>query len=243
MARLSRSVTDMAWDNTWPPATLLGWLSPATRAGLLTAGRPVSYPAHHFVLRQGDPGRHVLLLLDGLVKVVTTAEGGYEALLAIRVGGDLIGEMAALDAKPRSASAVTCSPLRARLITHAELATLLNRYGDVAIAIARVVSERLRWANRRRVDFGARDAPSRVRRVLVDLVASHGRQIGAGWDLGVALSQEELASLAGVSLASVQKVLQELARAGLVERHYRRIVVRDLAGLRTAAQMIGEIPY
>jgi hypothetical protein len=57
----------------WPLATLLGRLRPVARVALLQIGTPVGYSAERVILRQGDSDQHVVLLLDGLVKVTTVA--------------------------------------------------------------------------------------------------------------------------------------------------------------------------
>ncbi|MFC5060203.1 Crp/Fnr family transcriptional regulator, partial [Saccharothrix xinjiangensis] len=94
-------------DLVWPGNTLLGRLRENTRQELLNIGTVVRYTADREVIEQDAKDTHALLLLDGVVKVQTTDETGDTALLAIRSAGDLVGEMAALDQKPRSATVVT----------------------------------------------------------------------------------------------------------------------------------------
>jgi CRP-like cAMP-binding protein len=82
--------------------------------------------------------------------------------------------------------------------------------------------DRLREADRRRAEFGAADAPSRIARLLVE-VADH--------DGLVALTQEELAAMAGTSRESVARALAELRAGGLVTTERRRIAILDREGL------------
>ncbi|MEW2379935.1 cyclic nucleotide-binding domain-containing protein [Micromonospora sp. NPDC047812] len=51
-----------------------------------------------------------MLLEEGLTKVTVSLPDGRAALLALRVGGDLVGEVSALNDRPRSASVTTCGP-------------------------------------------------------------------------------------------------------------------------------------
>ncbi|PSL55043.1 Cyclic nucleotide-binding domain-containing protein, partial [Saccharothrix carnea] len=88
--------TTMTQDPGWPSNSLLGRLRDNTRQELLNIGTVVRYTADREVIEQDAKDTHVLLLLDGVVKVQTTDETGDTALLAIRVAGDLVGEMAAL---------------------------------------------------------------------------------------------------------------------------------------------------
>ena len=222
-------------DRRWPPTTLLGRVAPPLRIALLSVGTEIEGAGNRPIIRQGDPLGHAYLLIDGVVKVVVRDKNGKEALLDIRVGGDLVGEMAALDGTSRSADVVPCGPLVARVIKRAELIDLLTRQGDLAIEVARMISQRLRWANRRRLDFTAHAAQTRVARVLIEVIDTYGRRNGSVWELGVPLTQAEIAQLAGSRLRTVESALRRLATEDIVRRHYRGIEVTDLNRLRSIA--------
>ena len=220
----------------WPAATFLGRLRPPTRELLLRVGTAVEYPANRVILRQGDEERHVVLLLDGLVKVTSSA-GDQETLLAIRVGGDVIGEMAVLERRPRSASVVASVPVRARIIHPGELELFLERCPDAALELMRMMSERLRWSNRRRMDFAACTPAQRLSRIIIEVARVYGKPAPEGWDLGVPLTQAELASLAGVGLRSAEKALHQMVRDDMILCLYRRMVIRDVDRLGDLARI------
>lgn len=219
-----------AENDRWPHATFLGRLKPATREILLQVGTRVEYPAERVVLRQGEIERHILLLLDGVVKV-TSIVAGQESLLAIRVGGDVIGEMAVLDRRPRSASVVTSVTTVARVLNQTELELFLERCPDAALELMRMMSERLRWSNRRRMEIAACSVQVRLSRIMLEVARVYGHQVSDGWELGVPLTQAELASLAGVGLRSAEKALHQLVQDQLIICRYRRMVIRDVTRL------------
>jgi CRP-like cAMP-binding protein len=90
-------------------------------------------PARSVLLRQGDPGTHVVLLASGSTLVTLTGPNGERALLAVRGPGELLGELAVLDAQPRSASVIAAESCRVHLIPAPEFLafiesnSLLNR--------------------------------------------------------------------------------------------------------------------
>jgi CRP-like cAMP-binding protein len=223
-------------DRRWPTTTLLGRLAPSLRVSLLAAGTEIEPAANRPIIRQGDELGHAYLLIDGLVKVTVRDTNGKAALLGIRVGGDIVGEMAALDGTNRSADVVPCGPLVARVIKREELLDLLARQGDLAIEVARMISQRLRWANRRRLDATAHAPRTRVARVLTEVIDAHGRRNGAVWELGVPLTQAEIAQLAGSKLRTVESALKRLATEHVVRRQYRGVEVTDLNRLRSIAR-------
>ncbi|MFJ9153723.1 Crp/Fnr family transcriptional regulator [Streptomyces sp. NPDC102270] len=181
----------------------------ATREELLDLGTPITYPAHRALLQQGDESRHVLLITKGVVKVVASAESGYDMLLAVRIAGELVGEMAAFEERPRSGTVVACSDVTARIIQVRTLETFLSAHPDAMRAILHMLSARLRWANRRRIDFQAYDSLTRLARVLAELSQAYAQSEpdgdGRRCALGVTLTQRELASLAGLALNTAEK--------------------------------------
>ncbi|MEW2379936.1 helix-turn-helix domain-containing protein [Micromonospora sp. NPDC047812] len=104
-----------------------------------------------------------------------------------------------------------------------------------------MVSDRLRWSNRRRIDFTSYPVMIRVARVVAELCRTHGRQGRDGVVIDVRLTQPELASICGAAETSTQKALRELRTDGLVDTGYRRITVRDLPTLRTLGDLSAEV--
>ncbi|HET6503226.1 MAG TPA: Crp/Fnr family transcriptional regulator [Amycolatopsis sp.] len=223
----------------WPVGSLLGRMRRRDRDALLRLGVPVSFPARQVMLRQGDRGEHALLLLSGYVKVFVGTRQGREVLVAVRGPGDLLGEMAVLEDRHRCANTVAGTLVAARLVGGAELREFLGRNAEACLSVARTVSERLRSAEKSRVDFVATPAPTRVAQVLIETAQRFGRRTPAGWDLGVPLTRAEVASLAGTALSTVEKAFHAMQNEGLLRLRYRRIVVRDLTELRR----FGENPY
>lgn len=212
----------------WPASTLLGGLGPADRGVLLGLGTRVPYPAGRVLMREGDATDFVLLLLDGLVKVTGNADDGRDALLAIRVGGDVVGEFAAVDEQPRSATVTACGPVVARSVTRADFLACTRREPRIAHALNRTVVAKLRAATAHRVTFTGCDAATRIARVLHHLAKTYGEPAGAGAEIRWPITQPELATLAGASEPSVQKTLRLLKQAGVVTPGYRSIRVDDL---------------
>jgi CRP-like cAMP-binding protein len=202
---------------------------------LLRLGSAAQYPgAGRKLIREGDSSRFVVILLDGVVKATGLTRDGREALLAIRVGGDLVGEFAAIDDSPRSATVTTCGPVVARVVKHGDFLGCLRRNPELAFAVNRAVVAKLRVASARGVDFSGCDVPTRVARVLYQVAVSYGELDGnrsvVRW-----LTQPELASLAGAAEPTVHKTLRQLRDAGTVLTQYRTVTVLDLAKLKATA--------
>ncbi|MFJ9962744.1 Crp/Fnr family transcriptional regulator [Streptomyces avermitilis] len=221
----------------WPARSLLGVLSPPARRELLGLGVETRFEPGEVLLTEGAHDRHVLVLLSGFAKVTATVENGETSLLAVRVGGDSIGEMAAMDGAPRSATVIACGQMTARVLQPGVLHGLLMRRPEVSVALAGIVADRLRWANRRRLDFRGYPAKVRLARLLVELATSYGRPTDGGVVVGCRLTQPEMAALTGAAETTIHKGLRELREGGLLETGYRSTVVRDLPRLKRLANL------
>jgi CRP/FNR family cyclic AMP-dependent transcriptional regulator len=186
-------------------------------------------------MRMGEPTTFVLILLEGIVKATSVTSAGKEVLLAVRVGGDIVGEFAALDSRPRSSTVTTCGPVVGCVFAQSEFLVALRRDEAVAHEVDRSVLGKLRFANERRVEFAGYDAQTRVARVLRELAAAYGERSGNQVTLNWPLTQTEVASLSSVAEPTVQKALRHLRDAGVIATGYRSLIIQNFSGLNEIA--------
>ncbi len=187
------------------------------------------------LFHEGEIADRVLVLMEGRVKVSWFTEDGKEAVLAIRGAGDLLGELSAFDNEPVSASNTALDDVEVLVLTRVEFLGFLESHPRVALALLRMLSSRLRDADRKRVEHLALDTVGRVARRLVELAERFGDPSQGSIRIALPLSQEELAGWTGSSREAVSKALQTLRSRGLIETHRRGVTVNDLQELRRRA--------
>ncbi|WP_406115034.1 Crp/Fnr family transcriptional regulator [Streptomyces sp. NBC_01014] len=224
----------------WPTSSLLGGLAPAARERLLALGAQVRYPADRVLMRESERTTFVLILLDGVVKATGRTHDGRDALLAVRMGGDLVGEFAGVDGRPRSATVTTCGPVAARSVTRGDFLDCMQRDPRIAHAVNASIVTKLRVANSRRIDFTGCDAATRLARVLHQIALTYGERAGEGAVIRWPITQPELATLSGAAEPTVHKALRRLRETGVVSTGYRTIRVEDLALLSSIAFDAGD---
>jgi CRP/FNR family transcriptional regulator, cyclic AMP receptor protein len=209
-------------------------LEPADKAAVLSAGHPRHYRAGETIFMVGDPGSFVVLITEGHAKVTAPSATGVDTMLCLRGPGDLIGELTAIDDEPtpRTATVVALDAVVCRVVRAADFRSILASHAAIAIEVLRMLAARLRSSDRRLVEFGSYDIARRVARLLADMADDEGQPSGAGLVLPGALSQDDLAGFVGGSRESVARALGVLRSLGFVSTGRRRVVVRDLAGLR-----------
>jgi CRP-like cAMP-binding protein len=109
---------------------------------------PVRYRQGETIIREGDPGAEMFFIESGRVQVVR-GSGSGAMLLAELVGGDLFGEMALLTGSPRSATVTALSDLDLWALSKADFDDLVTAYPNLALALSRLLSDRLRHTDER----------------------------------------------------------------------------------------------
>ncbi|MBA3490956.1 MAG: cyclic nucleotide-binding domain-containing protein [Rubrobacteraceae bacterium] len=103
----------------------------------------VSIPTGQLVLREGDPGDSLYVVLEGELEV-TKRQGSQDVLLALYDPGQFFGEMALLEQAPRSASVRTVQESRLLVISQAAFQSLLSCSPAAPLRILHTVTSRLR---------------------------------------------------------------------------------------------------
>lgn len=204
-------------------------------AALRRIGRMTRWRRDEVLFHEGDRSDWVVVLMAGRVKVSTGTPTGGEVVLAVRDRGALIGEFAAIDRQPRSATVTALVEVVGLVVLLPAFEAFLREHQRVAAMLPRLVVGRLRDADRKRFEFGAYDTTGRVAARLVELAERFGQATGDGVRIAMPLSQDELASWTGASREAVSRALSALRSEGWIETSRLRVVVRDLDALRARA--------
>ncbi|AEW95319.1 transcriptional regulator [Streptantibioticus cattleyicolor NRRL 8057 = DSM 46488] len=189
------------------------------------------HPAGITLLRQGQPGTHVLVLRGGVAKVIRHERDGGLTLLAFRGPGELLGEVAVLDDGVRSASVRTISHCSVGVMSKADFLRFVTEHSLFPVLV-RYALTKLRESDLAR---GGGDVPTRLAAALAYLAdICEPSTPSPGQPLELALTRDELAQYLATSRNTITAALCQLepfqVRAGR-----KRIVIEDLPALRRAA--------
>lgn len=184
---------------------------------------------------EGTRSDTVVLVISGRVKIFSSAEDGTEAVLAVRGPGALLGELAAIDEQPRSASVRSMEPLEILTVGSREFTAFLHTHPRTMWLLLRILADRLRDADRKRAEFGVYDTLSRVARRLVELAERFGEPTESGIRITLSFTQDELAGWVGASHEAVAKAFRTFRTRGYLQTQRRTVTVLDIEGLRRQA--------
>jgi CRP/FNR family transcriptional regulator, cyclic AMP receptor protein len=184
------------------------------------------------ILRAGSAGDDVAVVISGRVRLVAYGADDREVMLAIRGPGELIGEMAALGAQRRTASAIALDDVEAGFMRADEFRTFLSEHPDAALVLMRMLVRRLTEADRDRVALATQDSVGRVAKRLLELSSEHGTPSEGGTRIELSITQDELARWTGATRETVSRALRLMRQLGWVSTDHRAITVLDAAALR-----------
>jgi len=187
--------------------------------GLSALARPTKLGSGAILFETGDPGNGCYAVLEGSLKVSILSVDGDEQLLAVLGPGSLVGELALLDGRPRSATVTALKDAQLAFIEKASF----ERFADENPAVYRhmlfIVGKRLRQANDVLAARSFLPLPGRVAQTLLQLAETFGKPLDDGRVLiHYKLSQADIANMAGAARENVSRVLNDWKRSGTISR-------------------------
>lgn len=200
---------------------------------MLALARRSTYRRGEVVFHRHDPADAMHLVTKGRFDVRIATALGDEVALAIWGPGDIFGELAVLTDRNRTATVTALEPGETLVVRGSELRRLAHRHPSLDEVLVRVLAERVAFLSERLVEAYTVDAETRVARRVLELARVYG---GGAAPVVIPLIQDELAALAGTSRATVNRVLRDAERRGLVELGRGRTILLDPEGMGRLAR-------
>jgi CRP-like cAMP-binding protein len=169
------------------------------------------------IFQKGDAGSSMMAVLRGRVRISAVSAEGKEVTLNVINPGEVFGEIALLDGKPRSADAAAIDETQLLLLERRQVLPFLQSNQDLLLRLLAVLCERLRRTSVALEDLALFDLPVRLARVLGQLADSYGRPSPAGIRIDFKLSQRDLSTLVAASRESVNKQLRAWRKDGVID--------------------------
>ena len=209
---------------------LFSQLSAVELQRVVDVARERAYPRNSVILFEDDPGDALFVVATGQVKVVLIGEDGREVILSVMGPGEFFGEMSLLDDEPRSAHVIAMEDSSLAVLRREDFESILTATPQIALALLRELSRRLRRADEKVGSLVLLDVQGRVARLLLDMAGEEG-----GERITRRLTHHTIAQMIGSSRETVSRTMRDLTDKGLIAVQRRDIVIRDRAALEQAA--------
>lgn len=186
----------------------------------------------------GTDAADIYLLEQGCIKIFGTSPEGTEMLLCVSSAGELYGLSEALrlaDEPRHTYDAIACEDSRVIVIPRPQFRSLLSRQSALAIHVIETLSYRLDESRHKLVNLTSTNMAARVARIVLHMTACYGTHVGEAMELGVPLTQQEVADMVGGARQTVNAVLSTLKAEGILSISNKRIRIENQARLAEIA--------
>jgi CRP/FNR family transcriptional regulator len=204
---------------------LFARLSDAELARIEALAREREVPAGGVIIKKGGAPTEFFALLEGEARIAAQASDGREFFIRRLVPGDVFGEIAVFDRRPRTASVVATVASKLAVFDARDLRDHLQRSPGVAIALLEVLAERVRRTHELLEDSVFLKVSARLAKVLMGLLAEAGEDAPDGRRIARPVTQGELARMVGTSREGINRQLSAWEREGWLRREGDHLVV------------------
>jgi CRP/FNR family transcriptional regulator, cyclic AMP receptor protein len=195
------------------------------------------FPAGTMLFEEGQPGDDMYIVVSGEVEIRHQV-GDSERVLAVLAAGEFFGEMAILNGRPRSATAVVRTAARLLVIDGTTFEAMLRARPEIALRMIKALATRLDSANHHVELLLLPTANHRVAQCLRHMAEEQmqlaGRPLTHGTSILVPKHAADIAARVGLPLHEVTDVLDRLRAARLVQ-------TTEDAGLRSSGFIVPEV--
>lgn len=187
------------------------------------------FPPGTVLFRDGERGKEMYVIQSGKVKI-TKEVRGEEQTLAVLGDGEFFGEMAILNNKPRSASAVVVDESKMLVIDPKTFEAMIRGNTEIAVRMIKKLAQRLQEADHQIESLMMKDSNSRVVHTLTRMADTQGKQVADG--IKVFTSMGDIAGKCGLETVQVEEVIQKIAKAKLLKVEPDGITIGNAEKLR-----------
>jgi CRP/FNR family cyclic AMP-dependent transcriptional regulator len=209
-------------------------LAPHERAALVARAHIRRFGPGDTIFLMGALHDSMLAVIDGEVRISVPSADGKEIVLAIVRAGEVFGEIAMLDGKPRSADAKALTSCNVAILHRRDVLAVLARNPTAWLGLVEVLCSRLRHTDQHLVEVALLGLPQRLAKTLLRMFEAAQARTPNRTELR--LSQYDLANLVGASRETVNKCLHEWQRAGIIRMEKRVIKIANRAALEDMAE-------
>jgi len=181
------------------------------------------------IVSKGDPGNSLIVVISGTIKISVSSPDGRSAILNLIGPGEIFGEVAVLDGQARTADATANSNCEIYVIDRRDFIPFVRSQPALAMKFIELLCTRLRWTSDQVEEVILQNLPGRLASALLRLTEKH-KLAPAGRT--IAITQQEISEMVGMTRESINKQLRVWAARNWVRLEHGAIVVLDVASLR-----------
>lgn len=143
------------------------------------------FPEGKVIFQEGDPADVMYIIIDGTVEISKRTGMDTSKTLITLKNGDIFGEMALIESKPRSATAIATKHAKLLSLDESLFFNMISKNADFAVKVVRILSERIRRSNTLIQQLSTMNKEHLVFQGLLDFSPGGGQDTARGKKINV----------------------------------------------------------
>jgi len=181
---------------------------------------------------EGDPCKGLYLVVSGKIRIFKVSAEGREQVLAIEGRGSSFAELPVFDGGSYPAGASASEDAELLFISRKDFQNFCREHPDVALKVIAVVGTRLRRLIGIIEELSFTTVRQRLIALILQLTESGGVPSKDGVRVELTKSHQDFAAELGTVRELISRNLSRLQAEGFLEVEGRRLIVKDVAGLK-----------
>ncbi|MCW7469315.1 Crp/Fnr family transcriptional regulator [Leptospira kanakyensis] len=195
-----------------------------------------NYKDSEMIFCEHEPGKELFILQSGKVKISKIVNQN-EVMLAVLQAGDIFGEMAILDNKPRSASAVAAGDVELLAINKANFEGMVKAQPQLATRLITLLSERIWIAYKQLANLLLKDPQGRIVDTLMTLAEKNRIKVAPKQAYNFEIGTKDLLKMVGLTDPKDELIISDIMKNNkFIRMDMGKIVCSDMAELEKLVQ-------
>ncbi|PJZ46192.1 Crp/Fnr family transcriptional regulator [Leptospira brenneri] len=195
-----------------------------------------NYKDSEMIFCEHEPGKELFILQSGKVKISKIVNQN-EVMLAVLQAGDIFGEMAILDNKPRSASAVAAGDVELLAINKANFEGMVKAQPQLATRLITLLSERIWIAYKQLANLLLKDPQGRIVDTLMTLAEKNRIKVTPKQAYNFEIGTKDLLKMVGLTDPKDELIVSDIMKNNkFIRMDLGKIVCTDMAELEKLVQ-------
>jgi CRP-like cAMP-binding protein len=193
------------------------------------------YPKNTMIFSENEPGKELYIIQKGVVKIAKIV-GDKEVLIALLPAGDIFGEMALLENRPRSASAIAHEDVTLLAVNQANFARMVQTQPQIITRLTTLLGERIWFAYKQLANTSIKNALGRLYDSLLLQLEKNRINISRGDGYTFDFGPNDLMNMVGLSPSEGGDLLRQLFENRRLKVVDNKIFTSDMEEIKKQAE-------
>lgn len=202
-------------------------LTDSDKSELYRIGHKRTFAKNDFIFRAGDFDANIWILTQGRVKIYKSSAQGRDLLLWFTTPGDIFGVAECMHERSRLVNARAAESSELLSVSHAKFKEWVIARPKISYYLMQIVAGRLRDIGQRFLSRTNGNIQMEIAQLLLSLGIRYGTQVGSDIHIGIPLTEQDIADMAGISRQGVSSFLAVIKRKGIIDCERRFIIIKE----------------